>query len=247
MCGLSTNAALSYFLPNATLTEMTTIGQKLAAENAVLQTFIIVLGEDNLNAVEALVWTCIALVYTSLRVCLAAAHTRLELDSAAEVERLLWGVAVVTGLFVLASGWVFWSVGIWLLLIMHYEGFDIILQCCGLLARKRSIGQEIVLMGAAHAVTLVQWLHLLVTYTSFLGFPIQFILFYKLARVFQKLQEDTWRYRGYHHSTKLLLQKCPPLTGAELESVGDERCCMCWEALREGSCSRLPCRHVHHV
>lgn len=226
---------------------MTTIGHKLTADNAVLQTFIIVLGEDNLNAVEALLWASILLLYTSLRVCLAAAQTRLELDSGARVEPLVWAVVLIAGSFIVLSGWVFWSVGLSLLLIMHYEGWELVLECCGLLARKRSIGQEIVLVGAAHAVTLLQWLHFLVTYTSFLGFPIQFFLFYKLARVFQKLQEDSWRYRGYHHSTNLLLQKCPPLTPAELEGLGDERCCMCWEALRDSTCSRLPCRHVHHV
>jgi len=226
---------------------MTTIGHKLTADNAVLQTLIIILGEDNLNAVEVLLWASILLLYTSLRVCLSAAQTRLELDSAARVEPLVWAVVVLTGSFMVLSGWVFWSVGLSLLLIMHYEGWELVLECCGLLTRKRSIGREIVLMGTAHAVTLLQWLHFLVTYTSFLGFPIQFFLFYKLARVFQKLQEDGWRYRGYHHSTNLLLQRCPPLTSAELESLGDERCCMCWEALRESTCSRLPCRHVHHV
>ena len=228
-------------------TEFANTWQKLISDTSLPLSFLIILGENDLNSVEVVLWLCIFSLYTALRICVSAAHTRLEMDTAAEVDRLLWSLVVFAGVFVGFTVWVFGAVGVSLMLLMHYEVYEISLEAAGLLARKYSISLEIVLFGVAHAVALCQWAQFLVTYTSFLGFPIQIFLFYKLARVVQKLQEDIWRYRGFHHSTQALLQKCPPLSRSELSDLGDERCCMCWEGLKELPCSRLPCRHVHHM
>ena len=250
---VTTNSVLFTALGSLTRTETSLLGQKLANDNAFLQILLLAISEPNTNSVEIVIWLWVLTVYTSLRVCLSACEARLETNTAVgSCTTLLLGVVGVTLAFVGTTSWLFWTAGVGLLLQMHYEGVQIALIAGGhVCAAVQDSGEfavtEIVLTGAAHVVALVQWGHFLLDSVEILGFPIQFFLFYKLGRAIHQVRTDVWRYRGYRESVNTLLERCPVLPGEEVERMGEERCCMCWEKMGEFECARLPCKHVHHV
>lgn len=55
------------------------------------------------------------------------------------------------------------------------------------------------------------------------------------------------RYSKYSASMKVFVDNYPPLAPEEMEAIQDDKCCICWEPLKAGSCCRLLCKHVHHI
>lgn len=248
-CGLMANWAACRATGPLNAQEGLQLCRRLGSENCCLQLIVVGLGQERTGTVELLLWGCVYAMYSVLRGLLVWTELRIQANRRSGLEALIsLQVGALLSLMVV-TGWVFWAASTLTLLQLHYDGFVLLL----LLASMQMSGRtnwtacEIKCAMAAHGVSFFQWSHFLLAHMKWLGFPLQFLLFYRLTKVLQQLQQDFLRHRGFQQSTGLLLQQCPPLPASQVATLGDERCCMCWEPLPSSTCSQLPCSHIHHI
>jgi len=248
-CGLMANWAACRATGPLNAQEGSQLCKILSSENSCLQFIVVGLGQERTGMVELLLWGCIYSIYSILRGLLIWTELRIQANRRAGLEAL---IALQLGALLslmIVTGWVFWAASGLTLVQLHYDGAVLLLLLAGIQMSGRTswTAWEIKCVMAAHGVSFFQWSHFLLAHMKWLGFPLQFILFFRLTKVLQQLQQDFLRYRGFQQSTGLLLQQCPPLPASQVEALGDEKCCMCWEPLPSSTCSQLPCSHIHHI
>lgn len=248
-CSLMANWAACRATGPLNAQEGTQLCRRLGTENCCLQLIVVGVGQERTGIVELLLWGCIYAIYSVLRGLLIWTELRIQANRRTGLEALMMLQLGAVLLLVLVTGWVFWAASSLTLVQLHYDGAVLVLLLAGLQMSGRTswTSWEIKSVMGAHGVSFFQWSHFLLAHMKWLGFPLQFLLFYRLTKVLQQLQQDFLRYRGFQQSTGLLLQQCPPLPASQVAAMGDEKCCMCWEPLTSSTCSQLPCSHIHHI
>jgi hypothetical protein len=227
--------------------------EKLFSENMPLQFCVVIVGEPRRNVIETLIWSIVFIFYSCGKVGSITAKSRLQSNNIRNLNLALTLIISVTLGFMIFSSWLLSEAGIWMLMLMHYQGFFVLLESLVTfrqlyMATSMNSQNEIKLEIIETVLKVIQWVHLSVSYGSWLSAnPLQFLILFKIQGDVFNLLSAVKRYRSYKISIQTFLSNYPPLTPDQLSSLNQENCSICWESLLNGPTSQLPCEHAYHV
>ena len=243
----------SYYLGPLLASERQFAISNFFKDNPPLMLCILVQGEPNRSSVEALLWSLILLYQSCCKAFCVVLRSRLQDNKLKNLSELNFTILFLTSLFLLLSLLVFKDLGFWMNLMINFETLLIYKECAQAhyqLSSNQTIPgtTELALQILETLLKLFQWLHIALTHGSlFSANPVWFLLLIKLQGYFYAMLTLVKQYWRYKESILRFAQQYPPLNGREVDGLGEEKCCICWDKLGNGSSCKITCGHILHI
>lgn len=243
----------TYLIGPISLSERRQIFSNLLKDNPALQLSLILIHGPFCNSVESLLWISIFIIFAWAKAACTLISSRLNDNKLKNLDKFnLLIFAQTTGL-VLCNIFLFHKAGFWVFLLLNFESVFIFKE--NLLAyhqisntRTISSSTELKLEILENIIKIVQWVQVgFINGSIFSTNPIEFLLIFKLQWYFMQFLQKFKQYSKYKSSIYRFTLKYPRLRQAQIDELGDEKCCICWDLLNTGSSCKITCGHIMHV
>ena len=242
-----------YYLGTLLASERRFVVSNFIKDNPPLMLCIVVLGEPNRSSVEALIWSIILLYQACCKAFCVVLRSRLQDNKLKNLDELNKAIVLLTSLFLTCSLLVFRDLGFWMNLMINFETLFIFKECAQAyyqISKNKIIPgtTELALQILDTLLKIVQWLHIALSHGSlFSANPVEFLLLIKLQGYLYTMLTLIKQYTKYKSSILRFSQQYPALTGTDVEGLGDEKCCICWDTLGTGTSCKITCGHILHI
>lgn len=242
-----------YLLGPLLLSERRLIFSNLIKDNPGLQLSLILIHEPLRNSVESLLWTSIFLIFAWARAGCVIIASRLNDNKLKNLEKFNFLIFIQTLSLVVFNLILFHKASFWILLLLNFEALFIIkdnVLAYYQISNTRTIAgsTELKLEIFENVFKIVQWVQIgFMNGSIFSTNPIEFLLIIKLQGYFMQFLQKFKQYSKYKTSIYQFTLKYPPLGQNQVEELGDEKCCVCWDLLVTGTSCKITCGHIMHV
>jgi hypothetical protein len=242
-----------YYLGLLVASERRLILSNFVKDNSPLMLMIIILGENDRNSIEAMIWAIVLMVFACMKAFCVIIITRLQdnkLRNLEEINKIIYFMNIA---FILCTIGIFKEAGIGHLIMLNFESIfifkDTSLAYYQLSKTKIIPGStDLFLQILESLFKIIQWVQIAILYGDlFTTNPIEFLLIIKLHGYFHMLLTQTKQYLKYKSSIQQFMMKYPALSASELSVLGEEKCCVCWDLLNTGRSCKITCGHILHI
>lgn len=235
------------------LSERRQIFSNLMKDNPGLQLSLILIHGPFCNSVESLIWISIFLIFAWAKAGCTLISSRLNDNKLKNLDKFNIIIFIQILCLVLCNFFLFHNAGFWVFLLLNFESIFIFKEnilAYHQISNTRTIASstELKLEIFENILKIIQWVQVgFINGSIFSTNPIEFLLIIKLQWYFMQFLQKFKQYSKYKSSIYQFTLKYPPLGQAQIDELGDEKCCICWDLLNTGTSCRITCGHIMHV
>ncbi|OMJ91597.1 hypothetical protein SteCoe_5857 [Stentor coeruleus] len=241
------------FLGGLTLSDKRNIFKSFLIDNSILQVVLIILRCPNPNSIEGLLWAIVYSNYACIKGMCLIISLRINENNLKNLSPFIKMLIFSTISILLLNLKIFAGIGFWNTLLLNFDAIIILkllIQSYYTICLQNKIPAltDKILEIFDSALMISKWLHLEFSNGGMTSLnPLEFIVLVKLQEHCLIISKQIKQYFQFKDSIKQFNDMFPYIPKDEINILGEEKCCICWDLLNAEKCCRLNCGHVLHA
>lgn len=241
------------FLGSLSLSDKRNVLKGFLTDNSILQVVLIILRCSNPNSIEGLLWAIVYSNYACIKGMCLVISLRISENNLKNLSPFIHMLIFLTISILLLNLQIFTGIGFWNNLLLNFDSLlilKLLIQSYYTICLQNKIPALVdkILEIFDSALIISKWLHLEFSNGGMTSLnPLEFVILVKLQGHFSIISKQIKQYFQFKDSIKQFKDMFPDVSKDEINLLGEEKCCICWDLLSAEKCCRLNCGHSLHT